>query len=219
MVYIGNCGQDTSRFPLYVYTLRSNSWKTLQTKHYSGWVLVNGALHWLAKTPKVIVSFNISDERFKEIQLPGEVVEKMHLYPLITLKVLEGCLCVIRVERDEAWVMREYGVWESWMKHENKIASRYKYLKWSSETGDCLIYSEGTDLVLYGPKHLSATRLKIGGLEITIVDSYVESLVSLNTGTYLGRTKVITRRINIWRKRSELLLVVLVMDFLLWRMW
>ncbi|XP_026436890.1 F-box/kelch-repeat protein At3g06240-like [Papaver somniferum] len=199
LVYAGN----TPSFTVYVYTLRSNSWNTLQTKLYSfdnfNGVLVNGALHWITETPSIIVSFDISDESFKEIQLPEEIIERAsHMI----LKVLEGCLCVVLAVSNKAWVVREYGVRESWTKIQDKIADD-KDLKWSSRNGECLIYSEGTDLVLYGPKHSSARRMKLGNLEIRGVDNYVESLVSLNTGIYLGRKEVIgTRRRGIWGKTS-----------------
>ncbi|XP_026436910.1 F-box/kelch-repeat protein At3g06240-like [Papaver somniferum] len=195
--------RGTPSFLVYVYTLRSNSWKTLETKPYSlgnlDGILSNGAVHWISQTPKVIVSFNISDETFEEMQHPGELMEKtMNPHSHLVLKVLEGCLCVILLPFNKAWVMREYGVWESWTEHQNKTANKYKHLKWSSENGECLIYSEGTDLVLYGPKHSGARRLKFGSRDVY---SYIESLVSLNSGIYLGRKEVIRkRRRGIWRK-------------------
>nr|QBG82586.1 F-box/Kelch-repeat protein At3g23880 [Papaver somniferum] len=203
LVSAGTC-RGTPSFSTYVYTLRSNSWKILQTKPYSlgnlDGMLCNGALHWIARTPKVIVSFNIRDESL-ETQLPGELMENtMHLQNLI-LKVLEGCLCIVHASSNKAWVMREYGVWESWTEHQNKTATNYKHLKWSSENGECLIYSEGTDLVLYDPKHSSARRMKLGSRDVY---SYVESLVSVNSGIYLGRKEVIgARRRGIWRKFKE----------------
>ncbi|XP_026451175.1 putative F-box protein At1g32420 [Papaver somniferum] len=142
-------------FSVYVYNLRWNLWRTHQTKPYSfenlDGVLVNGALHWIARTARVIVSFDIRDESFDEIPLSGEILPD---------------------------------------------------LKWSSQNGEYRISSEGTDLVFYCPKNSSTRRIKLGSLVIRGVNNYVESLVSLDTGTYVGKKEVIlgTRKRCIWRK-------------------
>ncbi|XP_009620338.1 F-box protein CPR1-like [Nicotiana tabacum] len=83
---------------------------------------VHGALHWLGWLSKLfVVSFNISNEMFREIQLP----EMMCLLPLnkiivdvdVGLSVSGGMLCVYYNKITfNLWVIKDYGVNESWTK-------------------------------------------------------------------------------------------------------
>lgn len=78
-------------------------------------MIFNGDLHWLplGQDNYVLLSLDISDETFKEMQLPIEVLkENMNRY--MFLGVLEGCLCVLVSsvvnDRFEVWEMLDYGV-------------------------------------------------------------------------------------------------------------
>ncbi|XP_026445704.1 uncharacterized protein LOC113346383 [Papaver somniferum] len=186
-----------------VYTLSSNSWKTEKTMPYwfcqqTAGVLVNGDLHWLvmAQSDFTLLSLDISDEIFNEMQLPEELLEKDEDMSMV-LGVLEGSLCALVSSyiNDvkigyEVWEMLDYGVQESWTKlhviaHESIIsANHYFRLVWSSKNGDILLLSRRS-LVLYDPKHGSAREIKINARFLD-TDSYFESLVSLNSGTYVG---------------------------------
>ncbi|XP_026397152.1 F-box protein CPR1-like [Papaver somniferum] len=108
-----------------VCSLGLNAWKRIENipyRFYGGsqsGVLVNGDYHWLVKrrfSIVVVVSMNISNEKFKEMELPQEIRENDQSF---NLGVLEGCLCspVRDVDRNlELWVMQDYGVRESWTK-------------------------------------------------------------------------------------------------------
>ncbi|XP_026411176.1 F-box/kelch-repeat protein At3g06240-like [Papaver somniferum] len=203
-----------------VYTLGSDSWGSFITIPYffysnrkSG-VLVNGNIHWLAEQGRLIVSLDISDERFKVMEVPIELRENGHWF--ITAAVLEGYLCVLVVfdtDTDdygdgsddddggdddhgpvEVWVMQDYGVRESWIKryiitHEiiaRNIMHHSFSLRfmWFSKNGQILITESGK-LVLYDPKDGNAIERGMGRARgFRSEASYSESLVSVNSGTY-----------------------------------
>ncbi|XP_026384889.1 F-box/kelch-repeat protein At3g06240-like [Papaver somniferum] len=87
-----------------VFALASDSWKTGKTIPY--WfsrdqrygVICNGDFHWLAapldQDIYFLLSFDISDETFKEMQLPKEIF-KEYMYQYLFLGVLEGRLCIL----------------------------------------------------------------------------------------------------------------------------
>ncbi|KAK4592940.1 hypothetical protein RGQ29_017183 [Quercus rubra] len=135
-----------------VYSLSSDSWTRVgislrpnvvvsKVKDYSSASFVNGALHWLVsvsegevevRNRKIILSFDVDDDKFGEIALPGghglkrlrseRFKENLAVFKgklaFITFGNREivyfrdsvgSCQCVI-------WVMEEYGVCESWNK-------------------------------------------------------------------------------------------------------
>ncbi|KAK9032783.1 hypothetical protein V6N11_017826 [Hibiscus sabdariffa] len=89
---------------------------------------VNGALHWLGYQKRnndeysnVILGFDLSAEEFFEISL-SESLSGLHYMDLSsTKKYGESSIAVLRRESGytelfEWWVMKEYGVFESWTK-------------------------------------------------------------------------------------------------------
>ncbi|KAI3758072.1 hypothetical protein L6452_05619 [Arctium lappa] len=83
---------------------------------------LNGSLHWLAhhsnndNENRAIASFNISEETFGDLSLPPQEGS----LPYYNLGVLQGCLsalCDDMYYTDvEVWLMKEYGVVNSWTK-------------------------------------------------------------------------------------------------------
>ncbi|XP_026458505.1 F-box/kelch-repeat protein At3g06240-like [Papaver somniferum] len=132
------CGTKDSSL-VQVYTLSSNSWTKGQLvpykfpSTYKSGVLVNGDLHWLAIAQDniILLSLDIGEESFKELQLP---VEKDQ-HPRMILGELEGCLCILVSSYGvkthvEIWKMLDYGVRESWTKyhvisHETIVAHQF----------------------------------------------------------------------------------------------
>lgn len=131
---VGLDSRGKENFEVEVYTLGLDSWRKIDEhvsykfeKHQPG-VLVNGALHWFVvsnvKRVKVLVSFDISNERFVELPLPKERLTYPE-EPLEDAKYqrkvgeLGGCICLLFPvfgDRVDVWIMQEYGVWESWTK-------------------------------------------------------------------------------------------------------
>ncbi|XP_026442955.1 F-box/kelch-repeat protein At3g23880-like [Papaver somniferum] len=185
-----------------VYTMGSNSWKSIESVAYSfpicgvPGVLVNGALHWLGHTQAlqrslVMVSFNVNEERFEELQLPKQPFEKKNIF--VTLGLLKGCLCVINsvdCDRFQIWRMQDYGVRESWnlchvITNERIVNDSLLILVWF-KSGEILFQIPG-DLVFYDTKNGTAREPNIRSSSLVLMkqETYFESLVSLNSGTFV----------------------------------
>ncbi|XP_026379956.1 F-box protein CPR1-like [Papaver somniferum] len=191
-----------------VYMLESNSWKDEQTIPYqfllvqNSGVLVNGHLHWLVSGEDdflpyynfLLISLDISDDSFKEMQLPKEFLEES---TGIILGELEGCLCAL-VSSDgygalvhfEVWKMLDHGIRESMSEryvivHDSFVSTPFYFkLVWSFNNGEILFLS-WDKLVLYEPNKGSA-QLKTCSSPLLKAEYYFESLVSLNSGSYVG---------------------------------
>ncbi|XP_059629126.1 F-box/kelch-repeat protein At3g06240-like [Cornus florida] len=118
-----------------VHSLKTSSWrrKWIQDFPYdnsfllprSG-VFVNGSIHWLTNRAldhsPVIVAFDVADEKFRDVLLPNShgILLPAKAHAPSGLGVLGGCLFCYK-EHDyfvqfDVWVMKEYGVTESWTK-------------------------------------------------------------------------------------------------------
>ncbi|KAI3955572.1 hypothetical protein MKX01_034894 [Papaver californicum] len=195
-------------FEVEVYTLGLNSWKKIGNvsfkfeKHHG--VLVSGALHWFVVSGetqlKVLVSFDIANERFVEVLLPKERLTYPE-EPLEDVKYVKnvgelgGRLCLlfhIFGVRVDVWVMQEYGVRESWSKsftitEETITKTFYLRLKWNFVDNRILL--QGDDkLILYDPKSDRYRKLTDCESNMDAVN-YVTSLVSLNSGRYFKQRK------------------------------
>ncbi|KAK2967515.1 hypothetical protein RJ640_010156 [Escallonia rubra] len=114
-----------------VYSLTRNSWREVQAysddfKALWPWAYeVGGALHnlgWMERCETVqrpgraIAAFQVGSEEFRFVPLP----EHQQDYLDMDVAELGGCLCLAcyyRLDRDyrvEVWVMKEYGVVDSW---------------------------------------------------------------------------------------------------------
>ncbi|XP_026377748.1 F-box/kelch-repeat protein At3g23880-like [Papaver somniferum] len=158
-----------------VYTIGPNSWKNTLVIPYGLYlveepgVLVNGVFHWLGyrtdNFSDVIISLDISGEKFKELQTPKVSLEKKQLG--LSVGVLKDCLSVLCSGVNvEVWVMQDYGVQESWTRHytithERILRDCTLRLIWSFSSGEMLFTTGGcylTDLVLYDPNDGSARK-------------------------------------------------------------
>ncbi|KEH43629.1 F-box associated protein [Medicago truncatula] len=111
----------------YSYTFGDNSWKTLE--NFPGnpctdvGKSVSGTLNWIVSkdsvdfNKEVILSFDLVKETYREVLLPQHdgYHECYH-----ELSVLSNCLCVCFDNSNEScwvvWMMKEYGIIESWTK-------------------------------------------------------------------------------------------------------
>ncbi|KAL3324095.1 hypothetical protein AABB24_038331, partial [Solanum stoloniferum] len=123
---------DTNRFRYYkseaqVYTIGKGYWRSsagnvmfcFGCRAYG--VKLYGKLHWLvsdANQNELICSFNLENELFESFPTaPGNTEENCP--NLRSLGVFGRCLCVCDNNADthfEVWVMKEYGVTDSWVK-------------------------------------------------------------------------------------------------------
>ncbi|KAI4334810.1 hypothetical protein L6164_013518 [Bauhinia variegata] len=174
-----------------VFSLRTNLWKTVQEKFdydlsgsLSLGTYLHGSVHWVARInegPVVIVAFDLSEEKFKELPLPAAIPN----FDLFNVGVLRGCLCLLHSSglsiHHEFWLMNEYGMKDSW--RQILIAEPYSFLKplcyW--KTNKILMAKDLTQLVLCHPKDGTCKDFMVEGMPIEFhADLYVESLVSPN---------------------------------------
>ncbi|XP_039157743.1 F-box protein CPR1-like [Eucalyptus grandis] len=107
-----------------VYSFRTDSWKTLECEVpflCDSAVFLNGNLHWYSVNEEggeygSIVLFNVADEVFDEIALPEGI--SPHFEFVLSLTVLNDSLAVFFGDGEACfvWVMKDYGVPESWTK-------------------------------------------------------------------------------------------------------
>lgn len=108
-----------------VYSLRADSWtRGAQDVPYffhcrnTNSAHLGGIVHWYIEDddaiPLQIVSYNLGDESFGSVPLPNNVGDRPHRDT--HLGVVDECLCltVNYVDDCDVWIMKEYGVLESW---------------------------------------------------------------------------------------------------------
>ncbi|XP_027165964.1 F-box/kelch-repeat protein At3g23880-like [Coffea eugenioides] len=145
---------------------------------------VEGKLHWpgfSGKQDRAVVSFDLAQAKYGELKLPinGDGAS----FPL--LGVLGRCLCVMyeyQWSSVDLWVMKEYGVMESWIKMLTfpSFGIRGHVPLCISRNGEVLIQFEST-LKLYNLQGDSVGNPKIMNMdECCDAIYYVESLVSAN---------------------------------------
>ncbi|KAI8567241.1 hypothetical protein RHMOL_Rhmol02G0105700 [Rhododendron molle] len=136
----------------------------------------------------VFVAFDLSDEIFKEVQLPTSLSNYEILYHHMV--VLRGCLCVIVCPlsyRNEVWMIKEYWVSESWTK--STINPRMVLVNLLKIRGEVLELVYQDKLVVYNPKKKTLRDLVVPGIlpKCQHGVTYVKSLVSPNHGGGIGR--------------------------------
>ncbi|PIA34200.1 hypothetical protein AQUCO_03800053v1 [Aquilegia coerulea] len=142
----------------------------------------NGALHWVGckrltdLTHKVILAFDIGSRVFQEVHLPADYVH-CNLCRM-TLLVLDDSLCLF-CERDllaEVWLMKEYGVRESWTKL--FTCEGYNFPRAITKIGNLIVQNHEGSLCLYDPRDQCCRNLitnppKFFGMGSTFVESLV----------------------------------------------
>ncbi|XP_026416319.1 F-box protein CPR1-like [Papaver somniferum] len=188
-----------------VYSLESNSWSsalympyTLSLEPRPTALYMSGALHWLTDDSKLLVSFDLGDEIIREV--PGPARDSFFdndSYQYKYVDVLGGCLCIVCVvlgDRGDVWVMKDYGVRESWTKEFTVPwqVIKFDYFRPIGYVGNgkqVLLNigfkqetNKGNFLVRYNPKRKMATTLKTHDItdpEWRHAYTYQESLFSV----------------------------------------
>ncbi|XP_058782777.1 F-box/kelch-repeat protein At3g23880-like [Vicia villosa] len=107
-----------------IHTLGTNFWETIPTFPFGTHVFdehsgthLRGTINWPAYTgrgrkgPFFIASFDLVKESYQKLLLPAHAEISL---PYLSLAVLRDCLCLI--SGHDIWVMKEYGIQESWAK-------------------------------------------------------------------------------------------------------
>ncbi|XP_055959574.1 F-box/kelch-repeat protein At3g06240-like [Mercurialis annua] len=138
IVVAESCRLQNNSIEVEIYDLKKSSWKTKKCdfpyKFLSlsfdtpGITLANGIPNWHFKRMNndrsVILSFDMVDEIFKEIDLPE------YIFDFKFMSALEGCLCIgIRNYISDplcVWKMSEYGRRKSWIKLEVVFYGKFR---------------------------------------------------------------------------------------------
>ncbi|CAK7328241.1 unnamed protein product [Dovyalis caffra] len=172
-----------------VYSLNARSWRSIDISlglfqmhsDQGKQVFIDGVVYWLVyrvvngKKKSFALSFDLSDESFDEIMLPECLASKNPSISVLqkSLALMEGAQGCCHV-----WVMKEYGVEESWTK-EFSIDLRI-FMGWPKgfrENGDILIETGG-NLISFNTQ--SQVIVELGKFYVSFyADGYKESLVLL----------------------------------------
>jgi len=194
--------EDNIKIVTKIYTFGENSWETLHNfpvnpHRYLG-KFVSGTLNWIFSkdgvyfNKEVILSFDLVKETYREMLLPqhddGYGVCGQGLFVLI------NCLCVCFDHSDEShwtlWMMKEYGVFDSWTKlmiipHEKLLYTygwQHPYVEplFISENGVVLpLNAASSQFILYNINNDVVDYHRTFGKAITLdLHIYHESLIS-----------------------------------------
>ncbi|KAH0778378.1 hypothetical protein KY290_004805 [Solanum tuberosum] len=184
-----------------IYSINSGVWRRVigvEIKHCIvefmwSQVFVNGNVHWIAydlvanggDLRSLVMTFSIADEVFGEIMLPDALVGVIATN--LSIMLFEESLAVVKYEREidgascEVWVMKQYGVLESWSRLYciNLVAGMEKIVGFRNN-GEVLFSTRSNDLVSYDPNSGRNRGLRIQGSSRSFyVQNYMESLILL----------------------------------------
>ncbi|KAL8538574.1 hypothetical protein ACS0TY_000553 [Phlomoides rotata] len=187
-----SCRPDVYQAISRLYSLKTNSWKTLKYEqdseyHFDGaGTFASGNLHWITDDQE-IVSFDLKSELDGMVEQPNSL--KGDIFP--TLGVIDGCLSVL-CDKDyqgtyfDVWVMKEYGVKkESWVKlvtlpnfrHNSISEDLVSFCR--GPNGEILLIHPNT-FVIYYPEGKAVHHPRINITDPSFeAGFYVESLVSV----------------------------------------
>ncbi|KAK9074100.1 hypothetical protein SSX86_006697 [Deinandra increscens subsp. villosa] len=117
---------ETPRLEAEVYTLGTGQWRSLGPVPYwlNGWhgPFLNGNVHWIVldkDSIEKLCTFDIENETFQLFpSRPSDAKDESPMH-FVSLAVMRGCLCQSDTYYDDEiviWVMKEYGIKESWCK-------------------------------------------------------------------------------------------------------
>ncbi|KAL3325750.1 hypothetical protein AABB24_036796 [Solanum stoloniferum] len=156
-----------------VYSLKAQSWKMIEGFNSGSLngkvgVFLNGALHWEACHSHCsgsfweIVTLNLAAERYGKIALPSYEDGGVYWTLSVSRGYLVGC-CNYEKNKADVWVMKEYGVEESWTKLVtiSLPVDRRAYILplFVAENCDEFLLQLGEELALYNSRDGSYKRL------------------------------------------------------------
>ncbi|XP_004292878.1 PREDICTED: F-box protein CPR30-like [Fragaria vesca subsp. vesca] len=188
---------------VHIFSLEDHIWRIIDVDYFGDifpchqGMLSNEALHWLhdyGDSRIDLVAFDLDKEEFSILQLPDLDTDGTSWYRCL-LGVVGGCLCVssymdeaIASESVDFWVMREYGVCDSWTKLFNLDFSNLPVQRllrgspctwFATETGTVGVKRTGNGVWFMKIDHKDKEKLglyMIEGNQLYMVE-YEESLV------------------------------------------
>ncbi|KAL3515783.1 hypothetical protein ACH5RR_022685 [Cinchona calisaya] len=154
---------------------------------------LNGCFHWITTSQKpsdLICSLDLEKECFSLLPPPCHFSQSyVNKISWITVGILGGCLCLCYVYEDnlfEVWVMKDYGVKESWVKDFSIAIDFYSGLNMEHlnhpikflDNGDLWLVS-GNSLVSFCPRAGTFKDFKVLESWKTEVVVHIPSFISL----------------------------------------
>lgn len=142
----------------------------------------HGVVHWLACNNS-IVGFDVRTEEFRQLMFPKSL-QNVHVRDLTIapwcdlLSIFESGYWCGTVS---LWVMKDYGVQESWVKQ--FVVESFAVVRCLRRNGDVILQNNGGKLISYHPKTNQVEDFEIhtdGMLRGFHMKSYMESLVLLD---------------------------------------
>lgn len=181
-----------------IHTLGSESWRKMHNVPHpkiqgSFNSFLNGCLHWITTSRKpsdLICSLDLEKECIRILPPPYHFSQSyVNKISWITVGTLRGCICLCYVNDDnlfEVWVMKDYGVKESWIKDFSIDINFYSGLRMEHlnhpikflNNGDLWVVS-GNALVSYCPRAGTFKDLKVLDSWKTEVIVHIPSFISL----------------------------------------
>ncbi|CAI0374068.1 unnamed protein product [Linum tenue] len=183
-----------------VYSFRANAWRGIGDFPYylryqrCHGVLVNNALHWVvgrdeSRGGRLIVALDLGTQEYRLVEQPDYGERKFHL----NVKELGGCLVIVanyHPEWVDLWVMKEYGVKESWTElvtlRQPAKPYTFEFVLPVAYVGDgskVLLVQDNNKLICYDLGSEEVDEVRVEGLskyfEVTLLAG---SLVKLNSG-------------------------------------
>ncbi|XP_055807879.1 F-box protein At3g07870-like [Solanum dulcamara] len=202
-----------------IYSINSGVWRRVvgvEIKHCMvefmwSQAFVNGSVHWIAYDVvpngggirSLVMSFSVADEVFGEIMLPDALVGVIATN--LSIMLFEESLAVVKYEGEidgascEVWVMKQYGVLESWSRlyRINFVAGMEKVVGFRNN-GEVLFSTRGNNLVSYNPNSGRNRGLGIQGSSRSFyVQNYRESLILLKGNSVISG-RILERMGGLW---------------------
>ncbi|XP_059277901.1 F-box protein CPR1-like [Lycium ferocissimum] len=215
------------RSDVYVYSLRSSCWRGVDEELVNYYIrhedqsgtYLNGSLHWIArgmnKLEPLIVAFDLGTEKWRLVPHPPYTGTRFIVK--LKLVVLGSSLCayyryldsyedlgyVEVLDHVDIWVMKEYGVNDSW----TMVASLEQPDKQIGRTVVPLAYSKNGEEILVEQNNRRFMLTSINGDYVKIFDTEIGTLhgfeVHFNSYVYVGRLgSTFVTEINLPRIRS-----------------
>ncbi|GMI74199.1 CONSTITUTIVE EXPRESSER OF PR GENES 1, CONSTITUTIVE EXPRESSER OF PR GENES 30 [Hibiscus trionum] len=182
-----------------VYSLKTNSWRRIKESPFYliamrgvYGALANNALHWVGSekpsdTLSLVVAFDLGTEEYRLVELPDRLGGQF----CVSLYDMGGSLCVIsthwEVDVIDIWIMKEYGVKESWIKFISIQQFSCSYLfpnitpLFHFKNGDNVLLNVDGEMFVYNLRSKWANKLgNEGGPTSLETEIMVESLVPIN---------------------------------------
>ncbi|GMN36508.1 hypothetical protein TIFTF001_006083 [Ficus carica] len=201
---------DSFHCEVKVYSLKAKTWKSIDhfpnhiSYHRGNGVLFGDALHWVvylkSDSSSLVFVFDVVTNDCREMGLPDYKGAQSCCMKLVDLR---GCFCAAMVpnydpefknsDQVDVWVMKEYGVKESWTTLFSVVPSNltgaFNYVvpvAYLKDGDQVLLDQDGEKLLLYDMKRKRVKNTRVGSGFPTICDTLVcvPSLVGVDGGDY-----------------------------------